>query len=120
MLVDRGWAPRGEADRAAATPKGEVDLVAVVAPGERPNNFSPVNTPEHILWVDLQFLRRHLGAGDDALLLGACPAASAQAWPKPRTPDHLVTAAVMPPTHAAYAATWFALSAFGGVASFWI
>ena len=85
----------------------------------RPNRFSPENTPEHILWVDLAFLRKHLGTDGDALLLGACPDASA-AWPKPRTPDHLATAAVMPATHAGYAATWFALSAFGAVASFWV
>ena len=40
---------------------------------------------------------------------------TASAYPKPRTPDHLVTAAVMPQTHAAYAATWYALSAAGAV-----
>ena len=115
VVVNRGWAPRG-ADPAATCPRGSVDLVAVVDGGETPGKFSPVNTAKDILWVELPFLRSHLRCGGDALLVNACPAdGTASAYPKPRTPDHLVTAAVMPQTHAAYAATWYALSAAGAV-----
>lgn len=113
VLVDRGWAPKGA--RVAPCPTVETEVVAVASPGEARGTFSPENTPKHVLWVELPWLRRHLGVADDALLLQCCPDVDSGAYPRPRAPEHLATAAVTPATHAGYAFTWFALSAAGGV-----
>ena len=78
-----------------------------------------VNTATHVLWVELPFLRKHLGCADDALFVSSCES-EATAWPRPRAPADLATAAVMPETHAGYAFTWFALSAAGAVMSMYV
>ena len=110
VLVDRGWSPRGIE---TACPTTTCEVVAVNSPGETKGTFSPENTDKHCLWVDLPFLRKRLNVAEDSLLLCACPSDNRNEWPKPRAPEHLVTAAVTPQTHAGYAATWFALSAAG-------
>ena len=83
------------------------------------NNNAQVNTATHVLWVELPFLRKHLGCADDALFVSSCES-EATAWPRPRAPADLATAAVMPETHAGYAFTWFALSAAGAVMSMYV
>lgn len=121
VLVNRGWAPRGDEAALTSCPSKPVDFVAVVDSGETPGTFSPVNTAKNILWVELPFLRKHLNCAEDALLVNECPTDGDRAsWPKPRTPDHLLQTAVMPPTHAAYAATWYALSFAGAFMSWYV
>lgn len=124
VVVNRGWAPKTLVDAdadAAAPPSEERDVIAIVDAGETPGSFTPVNTEKDVLWVEAKFLRRKLGVPDDALLLDACPSASPDgAWPRPRSPDHRATAAVMPITHAGYAGTWYALAAAGAVMSWYV
>ena len=83
------------------------------SPGETKGTFSPENTDKHLSLGGPAVSAEATEGCRRRLLLCACPSEDREEWPKPRAPEHLVTAAVTPATHAGYAATWFALSAAG-------
>lgn len=109
ILVNRGWAPRGVE---VECPEETVELVGIMG-GERKGTFSPVNTKDHVLWIEVPFLAAMLKT--EEILLTVVDDKSNESWPRPKTVDDFQNFPVDPPTHAAYAATWFALSAAGAL-----
>jgi len=116
-LVNRGWIPR----HLEAEPTTKKDTVLVVAAdGEKQGPFSPVNTKKETLWLELPFIAKLLGIHTESppyfvqVSEGETPK---DYFPKPRTSVQFENFSVDPPTHAAYAFTWFSLALFGAIMS---
>ena len=113
-LVNRGWVPTG---REPTCPEGQLDLVVVPDKGEPQKTFSPPNTTRNVLWVELGFIADVLGLSkkdnDVPYFIALADGQTGDDWPKPRSPVQCLAVNIDPPTHAAYAITWFSLSLFG-------
>jgi len=119
-LVNKGWVPKSSRERPQETSqKSElVELVVLPTDGERQTAFSPANTAAQVLWLELPFIASLLfpDAGDTPppyfVALGDGGGVQG-GGPWPRSASQFAHFAVEPPTHAAYAFTWFAISIAG-------
>lgn len=111
ILVNRGWAPQNASVEAKTGER--VTVTALKVDGESKTYFSPVNTPQQIIWLEKEFIAKLLGC--DALLLTqlADDETHPTEYPLQRRLDHFSQFSVDPETHAAYALTWFGLSVAG-------
>lgn len=114
VLLNRGWAPK---NAHYETPRESIRLVALVEPGEPKGTFSPINTPQNVLWIETAFISTLLGCPSDSIFLVrlADDKDGPGEYPIARRAEHFQEFQVQPETHVGYAFTWFAMSLAGAL-----
>jgi surfeit locus 1 family protein len=109
VLLDRGWVPADQADRAARL-EGEVEITGIARyrGADRRGWFTPANQPDERLWYSYD-----LPALEAATGLALLPVVvEADATPNPGgLPLGGQTRFVLPNNHLHYAVTWYGLAA---------